>query len=162
MDTFLLVTALIFLSFQSSLTEPPNKVLNAFKQKFPTAMNVKWIEEDNKSSGTAYIMGKVYKYVQDDENTWKANFIIANKKTSATFDLDGHWLIAQQEIKLEDIGVKEVSSAIKKDYHDCEIRSIKIVNISSGGTYYDVEGKCGNASRIRSYDYIGLPWPPVM
>ena len=160
MKTIFLATILFILSVQSSLKEPPNKVLKAFKQKFPSAMNIKWTEEDNKTKVTSNLMGKIYKYVQDEENTWKANFMLGDRKTSTTFDLEGHWLIARQEIKLEDIGVVEVSSAIKKDYYDCEILSIKINNSAFIGTWYDVEGKCGNSPKIKSYDYIGLPFPP--
>ena len=37
-------------------------------------MNIKWIEEDNKIEVTSNIMGKISNYVQDRENTWKANF----------------------------------------------------------------------------------------
>ena len=123
-------------------------------------MNIKWIEEDNKIEVTSNIMGKISNYVQDRENTWKANFMLGDRKTSVTFDLEGHWLEAQQEIKLEDIGVEEVSSAIKKDYCDCEILSIKINNNVFYGTWYDVDGKCGNTPKVKSYDYIGLPFPP--
>jgi hypothetical protein len=160
MKTILLATVLFILSVQSSLKEPSNKVLKAFKQKFPSAMNIKWIEEDNRIRVTSNFMGKIYKYVQDDENTWNANFILGERITSATFDQEGHWLFALQEIKLEDIAVEEVNAAIKKDYYDCEILSIKIYNSAFIGTWYDVEGKCGNNAKLESYDYIGLPFPP--
>jgi hypothetical protein len=156
----LLATILFVISLQTPLKEPPNKVLKTFRQKFPSAMNITWIEEENKIKVISNYDGKIYKYVQKGENTWKANFILGDRKTSAIFDLEGHWLRAQQEIKLEDIAVQEVSSEIKKDYRDCEILSIKINNSASYGTSYDVEGKCGDKPKLKSYDYMGLPFPP--
>lgn len=159
MKTILLATVLFFLSIQSSLSEPPNKVLKAFKQKFPSAINIKWTEEDNIFEGSSNSMGKISKHVTDYENTWKANFILGDRKTSATFDLEGHWLISQQEIILQDIGIEEVVTAIKKDYKGCEILSIKRYNQAGFGTWYDVEGKCGNKPKAESYDYIGFPYP---
>lgn len=159
MKTILLATVLFILFFQSFSSEPPHKVLKTFKQKFPSAINIKWTEEDNKFKVTDNFMGKINKYVQDNENTWKANFILGDRKTSATFDLEGHWLISQQEIILEDIGIEEVVSAIKKDFYGCEILSIKRYNRAGFGTWYEVEGKCGNKPKAESYDYIGFPYP---
>src|SRR5664280_311728 len=137
----LLVTILLILSVQIPLREPPGNILTAFKQKFPSAMNIKWTEDKSMFKG------------REEENTWEANFILADRKTSAIFDLKGHWLITKQEIKLEDIAVKEVSSAIKKDFQGCEILSIKITNSAFYGTSYEVEGKCGDIPKTESYDY---------
>jgi len=160
MKTILLATIIFVLPVQSSLKEPPNKVSKAFKQKFPSAMNSQWIEEGNITRGTYNFMGKIYKSVQDHPNTWKVNFLLGNRKTLATFDLEGHWIEAQQEIKLEEIVNEEVSSAIKKDYHGCEIQTVKIYNSASLGTWYEVEGICGNTPKAKFYDYMGLPFPP--
>jgi len=156
MKTIFIATFILFLSGQNLIKDPPNKVLKAFNQKFPSALNIKWIEEDNITKGTY----NGNKYVHDDPNTWKVDFLLGDRKTSARFDVEGHWLIVQQEIKLEDISVDEVCSAIKKDFFGCEIKSIKIYNSAIAGTWYDVEGKCGSEPKIELYDYIGLPFPP--
>jgi hypothetical protein len=160
MKTILVASIIFISSIQITLKEPPNGVLKAFKQKFPSAMNITWIEEDNNIRVTSNFNGKIYKYVQDNKNTWKVNFMLGDRKTSAIFDLAGHWLVAQQEIKFEDIAIKEVSSAIKKDYHDCKILSIKINNSAFYGTSYDVDGKCGDKPKVKFYDYMGFPFPP--
>ena len=118
MKTILVAVILLNLSFQNALNEPSNDLLKSFKQKFPSAKNIKWIEEDNRIKVTAEIMGKIEKWVQNDPNTWKVIFLLGNRKTSARFDLAGHWLDAQQEIILEELGVAEVISAIKKDFYD--------------------------------------------
>jgi hypothetical protein len=155
---YLLATFLLILTLQNPLKEPPHKVLKALKQKFPSAVNIQWNEDDNKI--TVNINGKIYKYVQNFESTWEANFLLGDRKTFVRIDLEGHWLLAQQEIKYEEIGVNEVKTAIKRDFINCEILFIKINNSAFGGTWYDVEGKCGNEQKIESYDYIGLPFPP--
>lgn len=152
MKTILLSTVLLVLSVQSSLTDPPIKVMKAFKQKFPSAINIKWNEEDNKSNVTCCINGKIVKYLQDDENTWKADFILGDKKTSATFDLEGHWLVSWQELKWDDLGLEEVKEAIKKDFPDYKNEKITIYNDVFEGTHYRVRGKY--------YDWTGNTWPP--
>ena len=160
MKIILLAPLLFIIFLQSPLKEPPKTVSKALKQKFPSAMNIKWIEEDNKSIVTRYFNGKISKEVQEREHTWRADFLLGERKTSATFDLEGHWLLAQQEIKLKDIGVQEVISAIERDFHDCEIHNIIIYNHPLYGTYYEVEGKCGNSTTNKCYDFVGLPYPP--
>ena len=91
MRTTLLSALLIIITVQSLQAGPPEKILEALKQKFPSALEIKW----NNSYGY-----------------WNADFMLGNRKTSATFDQDGHWLMAQQDIKLEDIGVTEVITSI--------------------------------------------------
>lgn len=115
MNADLLATILIALSIRSSLTEPPKEVLIALKQKFTSSINIRWTEEAHNYHSSSYFIDKIRKYVQDDENTWEADFMPGHRKTSATFDLKGHWLTAKQEIKLEEIGVDEARSATDKE-----------------------------------------------
>jgi tRNA U38,U39,U40 pseudouridine synthase TruA len=151
----IILIALFILYGQGSLKDPPEKVLKAFKQKFPSAIDVNWIEEENKVHVTSNFDGKIYKYVDDHENTWTANFMYGGRKTSATFDLEGHWQRSQQEINWDDIGVKEVREAIKKDFYETyKNRVILIYNDVVVGTYYNVSGIY--------YDWIGNSWPPKM
>lgn len=122
------------------LMAQPQVVTKGLNKKYPTAQNIKWIKEN--------------------EN-WKAEFLLVDRKTSAVFDLEGHWLSARQGIELEEIGVDEVKTAIKKDFSNCKILSIYIINMATTGTFYEVEGVCGSETRKRSYDYIGLPPPKI-
>jgi len=140
MKAYIITGLLAFGVSINVLLAQPLAVKKGLKQEFPAAKSIKW----NKK-----------------HNLWNANFFIGNKKTSALFDLEGHWLYAQQEIKLEEIGVEEVKTAIKKDFSGCKSLSIIIINEASSGTWYEVTGTCGNEVRTRSYDYMGLPPPRI-
>lgn len=137
MRASLITILILFFAVNISIAQPL-VVSKGLKEKFPTAENIKWIKE---------------KY-----NYWKAEFILGGRKTSALFDVKGHWISAQQEIDLEEIGIEEVKAAIKKDFSTCKIISIEIVNWSGLGTWYHVEGSCGKEIIKRSYDHRG--WPP--
>jgi hypothetical protein len=124
----------------NTLIAQPQVVTKGLKQEFPTAKNIKWIEVP--------------------DNFWKAEFLLGGRKTSAVFDVDGHWLSTKQEIDLEEIEVEEVRAAIKKDFSSCKILSVKINNVLGLGTWYDVEGICGTETKTLSYNSYGWPWPP--
>jgi hypothetical protein len=157
MKTILFATILFFGSGQSSVKEPPIKIMKAFNQKFPSAMNIQWIEKDNRIEGTRNIMGKIQKFVQDDENTWKVNFKLKDKRAAATFTLDGHWLWSELEKSLDDTR-EEVRSAIKRDYPSCEVLSIYIQEYVGRGSVYKIKIKCGDMIEDVYYDHNG--WPP--
>lgn len=136
-----IITILLVFGFAVNiLVAQPQEVTKGLKQKFPTAKNIKWTKEDN--------------------DYWRAEFLLGGRKTSAKFDPEGHWHSAQQEIDLEEIGVEEVRAAIKKDFSACRIISIKINNWAGYGTSYDVEGICGTENKKLSYDSNGWYWPP--
>jgi len=129
----------IGISVNSSVAQPL-VVTKGLNQRYPTAKNIKWVKE---------------------QNLWKAEFLLGGRKTSASFDFEGNWFSAKQEIELEEIGVEEVKTAIKKDFSNCKIISIKIINEAISGTWYEVEGTCGSESKKQSYDYKGLPPPKI-
>lgn len=160
MKTIIFTTFVLLISFQNSPQEPPSKVMMGLKKEFPNASNIKWIEIDNKIEGTIRFNEKIQRYAYDLDNYWKAEFMVGVRKTSVTLDLEGHWLLAQQEITIEDIGIEEVKAAITKDFSACNIISIKINNWPGQGTTYDVEGICGTEKKNLSYDIRGWPWPP--
>ena len=122
------------------LLAQPALVAKSFKKEFPTAKKVEWVKENN--------------------NFWKAQFLLGGRKTSAEFDSEGHWYSTQQEIDLEEILNDEVRAAIKKDFSKCKIILVRINNWSLYGTSYDVEGICGEENKKLSYDSNGWPWPP--
>lgn len=140
MKTLIITIIFVFGFLLNILNAQPQVVTKGLNQKYPTAKDIKWIKEN--------------------EN-WKAEFLLGNRKTSAIFDLEGHWLSAKQKINLEEIGVEEVKIAISKDFSNCKILSIYIINMATTGTFYEVGGICGSESRNRYYDYIGLPPPKI-
>lgn len=137
-----IITILILFVFAVNVSiSQPLVVKEGLKEKYPSAKNIKWIKE---------------KY-----NYWKAEFILGGRKTSALFDVEGHWLKATQAINIEEIGIEEVKAAIKKDFSTCKIISIEIINGSGLGTWYDVVGRCGKDTIERSYDHRGWPLPRI-
>ena len=158
MKTIIFATFLLLFTIQNSSKEPPRKVSIGLKKEFPTAINIKWTEIDNKRFETIDSMGKITKRVIELDNHWKAEFLVGVRKTSVTFDIEGHWLVAQQEITIEDIGIEEVKAAINKDFYACKIISIELSSLPGLGTFYHVEGSCGTEIIKRSYDHRG--WPP--
>lgn len=140
MKTIIITILFVFGLSLNDTEAQPQIVTKGLNKKYPTAKNIKWIKEND---------------------SWKADFLLGNKKTSAVFDFEGHWLIAKQEIDLAEIGVEEVKNAIKKDFSNCKILSIIIINVATTGTFYEVEGICGLETKKRSYDYIGLPPPKI-
>jgi hypothetical protein len=136
-----IITILFVFGFAVNiLVAQPQVVIKGLKQKYPTAKNIEWTKEDN--------------------ILWRAEFLLGGRKTSAKFDPEGHWLSAQQEIELDEIGVEEVRTAIKKDFSACRIISIKINNWAGYGTSYDVVGLCGTENKELSYDSNGWHLPP--
>ena len=158
MKTIIFTTVLFLFTIQNSVKEPPRKVLIGLKKEFPTAINIKWTEIDNKLVKTIDSLGKIQKHVIDIDNYWKAEFMVGIRKTSVTFDIEGHWLNAHQEITLKDIGIEEVKAAIDKDFSACKIISIELVSLPGLGTCYYVVGSCGKEIIKRAYDHRG--WPP--
>ena len=156
MKTILFATILLIGSVQSFVKEPPPKVLKAFTQKFPSAMDIKWIEEDNIRKGTF----NSKEYVQDNENTWKVRFKLKDKNASARFTLDGHWLWSELEKSLAGTR-EEVRSALKRDYPKCEVLSIYIREYVGSGSWYDIKIKCDDLIKDVSYDYKGWPFPKI-
>lgn len=141
MKTQLIAYCFLLLTTNVAYGNPPELVIKALKQKFPSATEVKWTKTD------------YYGF-------WEATFKIKDKNASALFTSDGHWLYSRMEITFTEIGVEEVKSAILKDYPECKIISVIINNSLPFGTWYNVKAKCKENIKESAYDYIGLPWPP--
>ena len=137
----------LFIALVKTISAQSELVIKALKQKFPSAVNINWVKD--------------YDYYKTSYN-WKANFNLNDKKASAVFTQDGHWLQSQMEITIEEIGIEEVRSAIKKDYPGCEIISVIIHNSLFIGTWYYIKAKCENKESESSYDSNGWPFPPKM
>jgi hypothetical protein len=137
MKTFVLTILLFIGSIQIFAVKQPEVVAKAFKQKFPSALNIKW--------------------VKDRDNLWNVSFKLNNKKTSASFSSDGHWIWGEIEKPINELR-DEVKDAIKRDYPRCEIISIYLREWVGMGSWYKVKVKCGNSISEASYDEHG--WPP--
>jgi hypothetical protein len=139
----LVLSVLVFIvSIQIIADTPPKVVVKALKQKFPSAVNIIWVKD------------------QDHANLWEASFNLREKLASATFTSDGHWIKSTLEISLTELR-DEVKAAVKRDYPGCEIISIKITEWLSIGTWYDVKVRCGNEINWPTYDSYGLPPPRI-
>jgi hypothetical protein len=140
MGAFLLSVFLFIESSQILAGKPPEVVAKAFKQKFPSALNIKW--------------------AKDRDNLWGVSFNLKNKKASAGFTSDGHWFWGEVEIPINEVR-EEVRDAIKRDYPDCKIISIYFREYVGSPSWYDVKTKCGNDISESTYDQNGAPPPKI-
>jgi hypothetical protein len=137
----LLMTFLVLLLSVNLITEnPPESIVKALKQKFPSAVNIKWEKK------------KYYDW-------WEASFNLRDKKATASFALDGRWVQSTLEITDMEL-LDEVKLAVKKDHPGCEILSAIITERFGLGTWYRVKIKCGDKLTESDYDNRGWPWPP--
>ena len=138
MKTFGL-TILIFIgSIHILAGPPPELVLKAFRQKFPSANSTKWSKEQ--------------------KNFWKANFKLKDKNASVTFTSDGHWIHYQMEINVEELR-EEVRSAVKEDYPGCEIISVNFFEFVGSPQLFEVKTRTGSTIDITGYMYNGSHIP---
>jgi hypothetical protein len=138
MKAFVLAVFLLIGSSQAFGGKPPEVVAKAFKQKFPSAININWVEEP--------------------DNFWLASFNLQNKKGSIRYTIDGHWIWAEIEKPYSELR-EEVRNAIKRDYGPwCTILSIQLEEYIGGGSCYVVKVTCGNGIDESVYDEKG--WPP--
>jgi hypothetical protein len=134
MKTFVLTFLLLIGSIQVFAGKPPEAVAKAFKQKFPSAVNIKWVKERG--------------------NYWEVSFNLKDKKVFAEFTADGHWLRSNMKISITELR-DEVKSGVKFYYPSCEIISIEMIESVSAGTYYEIEVKCGDKNYKEIYDSNG-------
>jgi hypothetical protein len=87
----LIMAAVILISISAcgqTAKDVPATIKTTFSQKFPTASNVEWGRENDQE--------------------WEAEFKLAGKEYSATFDNAGVWMETEYEISM-----KEIPAAIK-------------------------------------------------
>jgi hypothetical protein len=140
MKAFVLTSLLLIGSSQLFAGKPPEVVAKAFKQKFPSAINIKWTTDHN--------------------NYWMARFSLNNKYASSTFTSDGHWIWGELEKSIKEVR-EEVKNAINRDHPNCEIISLTLTEYIGEGSWYDVKFKCGNTIGYATYDEKGLPPPKI-
>jgi hypothetical protein len=137
MKISLMIILLLFGTLQSQ--NPTQKVRNALKQKFPSAVNINWQK------------------IPYSDN-WKAVFNLRDRKVTASFTKEAEWFESTMEITAHELN-EEVKFAIKRDYPKCEILSA-IINEGQIITWDLVKIKCGDKIFEVSYDYRGMSFPP--
>jgi hypothetical protein len=140
MRYFNIVVLLFLVSVKIFADVPPGQVLKTFKQKFPSAVNLKWHNDRG-----------VY---------WEAKFTLTEKKVSASFTPDGHWIKSSMEISSAELS-EEVRSSVKKDFPGCEIIYIEMREELGLGTFYTIKVLCGKDECGKIYDSNGYG-PPII
>lgn len=92
----------------------PEKVLNAFKQKFPEA--------------------KIVECEMEGESEWEAGFKLNGKEYSSNFNTDGEWIETGYEIDNSEIPTN-ILSLIDQNFSEYEIEEFEIIESPSGKSY---------------------------
>lgn len=128
MRVLLLVLAYFFSSCQLS-ADPPEKVLIAFKAKYPNAEKVTW---------------------SVDRNTrHEAGFIQDGSHFRADFEADGTWVETETSVKWDEVP-EAAKAAFNKEDKKKDIIEIELVDSKKEGRFYDIEYKTdGHKQDIR-------------
>lgn len=109
----LFVLTLFGSPFQFS-QKPPQVVLNAFQQKFPSATDVDWDKEKN--------------------GEWEAEFETNGIEQSASFSAEGKWLETETEIR-----ASELPSPVQAALAGKKIKEASRIQKSDGSTIFEAE-----------------------
>ncbi|UZR98974.1 PepSY-like domain-containing protein [Chondrinema litorale] len=110
-----------FLSYAQKEQEEkvPDKVLSAFKSKFPDAKKVEWEMEG--------------------ENEWEAEFKLNGKKYSSNFSTNGKWMETEYAIKTSEIP-ENINEILNQNFKDFKIEEAEISETASEKVYeFEIE-----------------------
>lgn len=109
------LSLIITFSFAQKLVEKdvPDNVKNAFKSKFPDAVNVEW-EKDSADTEAAFLSNEM--------------------KTEAKFDVNGNWKETEWEMPTEFVP-DTIAGYITKNYKDFKIKEFSMTDSPSGKSY---------------------------
>lgn len=98
---------------------PPQKVKDAFAQKFPDIKKVEWEKES--------------------DTKWEAEFKMNGKEYSASFLEDGTWQETEYEIKKRDIA-NIIKAVLLKEFPDYSVEEAEISETAEGKFYeFEIE-----------------------
>jgi hypothetical protein len=156
MKAFVLIIIFSIVSVHIFAQEPPKLVVNALKNKFPSAVEIYWGARQY-TKYYEYPTKNLALYKTKYIYYWKADFKLNNKKASSTFTSDGNWICGETEKSINDLR-EEVRNAVKLDYPGCEIVSVNLSEWIGTGSWYYVKVKCGNIIKENAYNENG--WHP--
>src|SRR5687768_15175077 len=99
-------------------TNVPEKVEQAFKEKYASASNTTWERDRN--------------------NFYEARFELNGKKYRADFDKNATWIETERSITVDELPAA-IKSALDRDYPGNKIVEVEEVDSSTKGKFYDVE-----------------------
>lgn len=102
-NLFLVAITLLSLAACSQKKVVPQKILDAFSQKYPNAKEVEWGKEE--------------------ASIWEAEFELTDKDMSANFNLNGDWLETETELTKKDLP-SAVLATISNTYKGYKIKEI--------------------------------------
>ncbi len=87
--------------FQTIIKIPPEAVAKAFKQKFPSAINIKWKMEKSVHEEIIFNpKGKMPSLVKKSSNFWYVSFNLKEKEILACYTEDGHWISSRMKLTI--------------------------------------------------------------
>ena len=111
----------------------PQKVKDAFTQKFPEVKKVKWEKEN--------------------ETDWEGEFKMKGVEYSANFLEDGTWMETEYEIKMEDVP-ENIRKALVESFPDYKIEEAEISE-TVDGIFYEFELEKGKTEIEVAIDMNG-------
>jgi hypothetical protein len=114
------IVIMIVFGFTMCNAQTPEKVINAFNQKFPNSTKVKWDKEN--------------------AHEYEASFEFKGVKHSANFSDTGEWLETESPMTFAQLPEK-VQQAFNSLHKDAKIKAVAKIETSKGITKYEVEIK---------------------
>ena len=130
------IAAMSLFSASWAQSKTPASVLNAFKQKFPNAISVRWGKEN--------------------ATEWEASFTLEGTRLSANFLADGTWVETEKRIPVSELP-KAVSGAIEKQYPNWNITEADQTETAKNGTIYEADIKSGSHKKEIAFKGDGTP-----
>lgn len=106
-------------------TDVPEAVKKSFAERFAKAKEVKWSKES--------------------AAVFEAEFEVAEKEQSATFDTNGQWLGTETEIKTAELPAS-VKATLDKEFHGFTIKEAEKAETPGNADFFEVELKNGNVN----------------
>jgi len=116
-NLFLIISVLVTINFMACgqpNTNVPQKVKNAFFEKFPDIKKLKWDKENDEG--------------------WEAEFKMNGTKYSATFNDEGEWLETEYEINFNEVP-PIVKATLDIEFKDYKVEESEVSETANGKVY---------------------------